>query len=350
MKQQVALRNMIRQLSKSGMPVGPLLVSALEPIRQLVPSDEASIWVIDARGEVRHSFADWLPDASARQVLDSTMAAALQSPGLLPPTVHRGACMLEESTRSTLRCSIPNSRDGAVILTLYRRTEHAAYSALEEGEFRDVMRHLAAGIQRAPPAPAQLRCAPRPRQTAVLLCDETGEVIHATGRGRGLFAMVPDLPLVASNGQPIKRCQSLLLQRLWDEERRRGPDRARMELVRDTFWGRISLRGWSGLDGTVERPLLAVRVAWDRPLESHRVEAIAKLGLSSQQAEIALALAVGLSGSEIANTLNISPNTVGYHVKRLYARLGVHDRAELLGVIHSSPPFQLMEVEDLAVA
>jgi DNA-binding NarL/FixJ family response regulator len=111
----------------------------------------------------------------------------------------------------------------------------------------------------------------------------------------------------------------------------------------------MSLRGWSGLDGTEERPLLAVRVAWDRPLDSHRVEAIAALGLSAQQAEIALALSTGLNGSEIASALNISANTVGYHVKRLYARLGVHDRAELLGVIHAPLPSQ-MEVEGLAAA
>jgi DNA-binding CsgD family transcriptional regulator len=57
------------------------------------------------------------------------------------------------------------------------------------------------------------------------------------------------------------------------------------------------------------------------------VEAMGRLALSPQQREIALLIAQGRSNPEIAEGLGVSGNTVAYHVKQLFLKLDVHDRA-----------------------
>lgn len=58
--------------------------------------------------------------------------------------------------------------------------------------------------------------------------------------------------------------------------------------------------------------------------------ALRALGLPQRQHELAYWLARGLPESQIAERMDISANTVVYHRRQLYNRLGVHDRRELL--------------------
>ena len=51
-------------------------------------------------------------------------------------------------------------------------------------------------------------------------------------------------------------------------------------------------------------------------------------GLSRRQVEVLEQLAAGRSNQEIARTLFISPNTVKFHVRAIYDRMGVHNRVE----------------------
>jgi DNA-binding NarL/FixJ family response regulator len=51
-------------------------------------------------------------------------------------------------------------------------------------------------------------------------------------------------------------------------------------------------------------------------------------GLSRRQVEVLEQLAAGRSNQEIARQLFISPNTVKFHVRAIYDRMGVHNRVE----------------------
>ena len=50
--------------------------------------------------------------------------------------------------------------------------------------------------------------------------------------------------------------------------------------------------------------------------------------LSDRQRDVLELLAAGLGNRDIADRLNISPNTVKFHVRQIYQRLGVKNRVE----------------------
>jgi DNA-binding CsgD family transcriptional regulator len=58
--------------------------------------------------------------------------------------------------------------------------------------------------------------------------------------------------------------------------------------------------------------------------------AIASLGLSPRECEILELLASGKSNREMADALNISPNTVKTHIARIYEKLEVQRRVQAI--------------------
>jgi DNA-binding NarL/FixJ family response regulator len=60
-------------------------------------------------------------------------------------------------------------------------------------------------------------------------------------------------------------------------------------------------------------------------------------GLSDRQREVLEVLALGDSNGEIAERLYISPNTVKFHLREIYARLGVRNRFEAAQLLQRRP-------------
>lgn len=57
--------------------------------------------------------------------------------------------------------------------------------------------------------------------------------------------------------------------------------------------------------------------------------------LSSREAEVMELVARGQTATAIAESLFISENTVRTHLKRIYAKLGVHRKREMLAIIEN---------------
>lgn len=77
------------------------------------------------------------------------------------------------------------------------------------------------------------------------------------------------------------------------------------------------------------------------PMRALRVEAGTLrdlLGLTPSQAEVAARLADGLSLTEIADRLRISPNTVRAHLRSIFAKTGVKRQSQLIQLVHQSLP------------
>jgi two-component system nitrate/nitrite response regulator NarL len=61
------------------------------------------------------------------------------------------------------------------------------------------------------------------------------------------------------------------------------------------------------------------------------------LALSPRQREVLQLLALGMDNQRIAAQLYISRNTVKFHIRTIYERLGVHNRVEAARVLAGSP-------------
>ncbi len=73
--------------------------------------------------------------------------------------------------------------------------------------------------------------------------------------------------------------------------------------------------------------LLALVRKHQRRLQNER-RAASRADLTARQLEVLGLLADGLSQTEIAKRLAISPKTVGAHVEHIFVKLGVHSRAQ----------------------
>jgi two-component system nitrate/nitrite response regulator NarL len=67
---------------------------------------------------------------------------------------------------------------------------------------------------------------------------------------------------------------------------------------------------------------------------SERVGRASSFGLTPREQEVLALLAEGLKPNAIATSLFISPKTVGTHIQRILAKLGVHDRAQAVALAY----------------
>ncbi|MFT3663860.1 helix-turn-helix transcriptional regulator [Piscinibacter sp.] len=95
-------------------------------------------------------------------------------------------------------------------------------------------------------------------------------------------------------------------------------------------------QGWFSLRATRmeaargERQAVAVHITRRAPRGVRLLSALQALGLPQRQHELAWWLARGLPESQIAARMGISANTVVYHRRQLYNRLGLQERRDLL--------------------
>lgn len=79
--------------------------------------------------------------------------------------------------------------------------------------------------------------------------------------------------------------------------------------------------------GRLSLPYVDIGALSDDPLE----------GLTTREHELLRALANGLTNEQIASRIGISQNTVKYHLKNLYDKLGVKNRAMAVALSLSTP-------------
>jgi hypothetical protein len=152
---------------------------------------------------------------------------------------------------------------------------------------------------------------------AMLVVDRTGAIRHGSEKARRLLLLATTSeinPASLKSAVNDRAAQALkaLCARL--EAVDRGEDSTPPAVMLDTKWGRHLLRAyWLDDDHVSPGALIGVRIQRQEPMILRFVEA--------------LMIAQGRSNQEIAEGLAVSGNTVAYHIKQLFLKLDVHDRA-----------------------
>jgi DNA-binding CsgD family transcriptional regulator len=145
----------------------------------------------------------------------------------------------------------------------------------------------------------------------------------------GLFEEALTLPGVQQWPFDLARVQLLYGERL-RRTRNVAESRGHLDLARETF-ERLGARPWAQRAAS---ELRAAGRARPRPGGQGRD------ALTPQEREIALLAASGLTNKQIGERLYLSHRTVGFHLHRLFPKLGINSRAALRDALASAPTDQ----------
>jgi DNA-binding CsgD family transcriptional regulator len=360
---QSAVRARIRQLCCLGLPGELLIPSLLPTLRELVPSDSAGFFWVDARGEMRNMFAERLlppelmtlyfeqyydgHEASFRKAFLARAGSpdgviATSADGDLRKSGYYNEILRRLDAHHVLYGIVREQGAALGQISLYRPADAPAFTAHESTDLTSVMKYIAHGIALGDaPLPADVAgyAFRDSEDEAMLVTDRTGRIRHGSEKARRLLLLattgdINRASLRAAVNHPPAQALRLLCSRL--DAVARGKESAAPALTLENKWGRHVLRAcWLDDDPGASDALIGVRVQRQEPMILKFVEAMARLPLSSQQREIALKIALGKSNQEIADGLGVSANTVSYHVKQLFHKLDVHDRAGAIERISS---------------
>ena len=331
----------LRQICRLNMP-GPVVLPALLPaLRQVIRADHAAFFYCDERGNISNLYAErMLPPAEQAQFHDRHSEAQFRRKYLqrvhAPQPISRDSVTPQQRqqpyyTEVLARLGVEHMlyaivrSNGRVLgqLSLYRGAQAPAFTGRDEDLLSEVLHYL--GDALALPAPqADAHVQGQTVEEGMAVFDAQGQLLYADESWGRLIRMAKGDPITPATAlyesQSVPRFVQQLLQTI---------DASPAALHRcDTAWGKFAFRRHplQGPDGTSARGLIVARLAAE-PLRLS--QGAASLGLSPQQREVAMLLAQGKTNQAIAQALGVSHNTASYHVKQVFARLGVHDRAEV---------------------
>jgi DNA-binding CsgD family transcriptional regulator len=352
---QSSVRARIRQLCCLGLPGELLIASLLPTLRELVPSDSAGFFWVDSRGEMTNLYAERLlppevmsvyferyydgREASFRKAFLERASApdgvvATSADGDLRRTEYYHEILKRLDAHHVLYGIVREQGAALGQLSLYRPADAPAFTPRERNDLASVMKYVSHGIAMGD-APAPTDSSAYTFQDsddeAMLVTDRSGRIRHGSEKARRLLLLattseINPASLKRAVGERANQALRLLCTRL--DAVARGEDCAAPVMTLDTKWGRHILRAyWLDDDPFAADALVGVRLQRQEPMILRFVEAMGRLPLSPQQREIALKIAQGRSNQEIAEGLGVSGNTVAYHIKQLFLKLDVHDRA-----------------------
>lgn len=83
-------------------------------------------------------------------------------------------------------------------------------------------------------------------------------------------------------------------------------------------------------------PLIGITIQHEVPLRMKLLAGLARFPLSRRQMDICLLIATDHPQTEIARRMGMSTHTVTTHVRRIYDKLGAHNKTELMNKLLSA--------------
>ena len=344
----------LRQLCNLGLPAPVLLPSLLPALRAVVPATHAAFFYCDAQGHMVNMYAERMlpPEAMTRYYerhyradISAFSSAYLRLVAGSDPVSFRTISAQEKAgdySREVLSQlavghvmygivrSPDNGREPIGQLSLYRGVDDAPFTSVDADALRDVMHYLGRALLASPyvqvTAPSE-----QVAEEAMAVLDEAGELLFADDAWMRLSRLARGEPISPRESRDEPKALREFLRGVVIAARS-----AKKSLhVVSSPWGQFAFRHHA-LDDAVGGKATALVVSRLATEPVRLTEGASRLDLSAQQREVALMVALGMTNAEMAEKLGVSVNTAGYHVKQVFVKLGVHDRADVARLLRKA--------------
>lgn len=346
----------IRQICCLGLGGGAIMPTLLKTLHDLVPSDSNAFFWVDENDDISDICAEKLlpPEVMSlyfrefydyqvggfRNVIARTAKRKLgidranREPGFYTSDYYNLVWREHLNAHHVMYAVIQEQGKRLGQLSLYRASKDEPFSRAEEAQLAQVTHYIAHGLNAAP------LCnhgAERFRDTdgsGLITINALGEIQHVSKEGKRLLflasyatisrqslltfdgdSMPPALQQIGQNLQSIF-CGLEVPPPVWNVVNSRG------RFVFRAFWLDAEQQAGQGLIG--------VTIQHQEPLPLRLLSQLNSWPFTDQQKRVILLLSDSASYGHIASTLNVSANTVNYHVKQIYDRLSVHNRDAML--------------------
>lgn len=324
----------------------------LRAIREYVSADSAGFFWVDTQGEMTNLYADRMLSPNLMRLyferyydggehpfrkafLKRTRASELvtsSSPSSeLTKTAYYNEILRHLDAHHVMYAVIRDQGHALGQLSLYRPRSASAFTAEERNAIKDISHYVAHAVNRPKELVTKVEFVDADAEGLVVV-DFQGLIIEGAARSLNLLSMAlkrefnPAMPPLVTGDSvpPVVQQLLMLLQRAILGEPGAAP-----RTVIDGPWGRFLLSVYA-LDDDSWSPVsrAAMHIRRQQPMILKFAEAIGTFDISPQLREVAMLLAQGRSNQQISTALNVSANTVSYHIKQLFVRLDAHDRAD----------------------
>lgn len=349
----------IRQLCCLGLGGRAIMPALLNAVRELVPSDSAEFFWVDARGEMSNHYAEQsLPpdimhsyfrraDTDSEHPFFASFKTRATQPDPVTTLTFADAFKRTDIYRAVLQhlgaehalyCVIRERDVPLGQLSLYRGSKRGPFGAKDRAAIAAVAGYIAHGLDDSFGVRNHAASEHSYRDTdhqAMLTLERNGTPRHCSRAARNLLQYVA---LDSFNRGTFMQQDAAIGDLLRDVANQLSAVYLRREcaagappaMAVTNRWGRFVLRAyWLTDDMHAPDALIGVQIRRQEPMVLRLSQAMQRLSLSPQQREVGLLLAQGKSNPEIAGALGVSLNTANYHVKQLFAKLNTHERTEV---------------------
>jgi DNA-binding CsgD family transcriptional regulator len=348
----------IRQICCLGLGGEVIMPSVLKALHDLVGSDSNAFFWVNESGEITNMAAEKLlpPDVIKlyfREYFDYkiggfrsilTHASASKSgvtranidPSFYQTEYYNQIWREHLNAHHAMYAVVCEHGKPLGLLSLYRAAKDPPFSGDEERHLSSVVRYIAHGLTAKPSAAGAGPNTREYRETeheglVVVNSDGTIQFESRAGRRLVFLASYPQISrrtMGASGASDIPHEIVRLCENLRNVFR--GRDSPPPVASIENCWGRFIFRAHWLESAQHEGELIAVTVQHQAPLALKVLDSIRPLQLPPRQEQAILFLVDGRSNAEMAELMNIKLDGVRYHVKEVFARLGVHSREELV--------------------
>lgn len=344
----------IRQLSNLGLPSHLVLHALLAAVRAVARASHAAFFYCDAQGNMTNMYAERMlpPEAMARYYERHYRAdthafskAYLARVAASDPVSRRSVTKEERETdyyKEVLAAldvehmlygivrSSGAKREPIGQLSLYRGKGEKPFDDNDMDALRDVLHYLSRALSETNFSSVKVP-AEQTAEEAMAVLDDRGSILFCDPEWSRLVRLARGDQITPGRASEEPRALREFLGGV--VQATRGAPNV-LHLI-DSPWGRFAFRQHKleAPDGGSAQALIVSRLATD-PIRL--TEGASRLDLSPQQREVALMIALGHTNAEIAEKLDVSINTAGYHVKQVFAKLDVHDRGDVARVLRKA--------------